>query len=163
MQRHLLAPFTLVLSAASLLAQDMRELRQYADADSVSLEQRPGGWNHTTFRITIRRDGVIRVTPDSMARSRFSVVAVHPEVFSELTGDLITVPISLIPAVIRRDSVYGRFCGTDQVTLILTVYHPQFTKRVEDYQGCQLAPASLRDLEKRILQIAGARPPNEEL
>jgi len=60
-----------------------------------------------------------------------------------------------LPEVIAKDRRFGTHCVTDAPTAIVTIFLPNRSKRVVDYQGCQWAPAGLRDLECLIDSVAG--------
>jgi len=46
---------------------------------------------------------------------------------------------------------------TDNPTAIITLFIPGKPKRVEDYHGCDWAPAGLRDLEEYVDKVTNAK------
>jgi hypothetical protein len=109
----------------------------------------------------ITKGGRVAVTPDSLARSLFPVTQVEPRQFQKIMSLVLVGSFGRVPNEIAADPVFGQVCGTDDPTMIVTVYHPQLTKRVVDNQGCFFAPAFLRDLERMILEAARLRKPDQ--
>jgi hypothetical protein len=134
---------------------------RYWESDSIALDRLRGGWDFKAYRILIAKDGRVTVTPDSLARSLFPVIQVQPAQFQNIMSLVLIGSFGRVPDEIAADPVFGQVCGSDAPTMIVTVYHPQATKRVVDDQGCFFAPAFLRDLERMILEAAGLRKPDQ--
>lgn len=85
--------------------------------------------------------------------------SVRPDDFLHLMTIAAFLHFLELPDVIEDDI---RFCAhrmTDHPSAIVTIFFGRQSKRVDDYLGCDWAPAGLRRLEAEIDSTAGTRTP----
>jgi hypothetical protein len=131
---------------------------QYHEADSVRLERFPGYWGGASYAVVVDRSDHVTVRPDSIARSLFRNPGVKPRAFHDLMAHARIFGFVQLPDTLQTDPVFGRRCGTDAPTAVVTLFHQRLVKQVVDYQGCEWAPAAIRELEREIDEAAGRQP-----
>jgi hypothetical protein len=139
-------------------------------ADSILLE-RTGCYGFCPqYQLRIAKSGEVLVRTGGRVRTesgedvfRTSAPAQKRSVGPGKFLDLMTAATFLhfleLPDVIERDA---RFCPhrwTDHPSAIVTIFFGNQSKRVEDYLGCDWAPAGLRRLEAEIDSTAGTTTP----
>ena len=127
-------------------------------ADSVVLERTPCYGTCPAYRLSVSRSGIIhfesrnrfedgRPAKDSMPVNNFETILVRAHLLEFLA----------LPDRIADDK---RFCPhdvTDNPTAIVTIFIPGRPKRIEDYHGCDWAPAGLRELETYLDEVTNAK------
>jgi hypothetical protein len=132
--------------------------RPFAMPDSVSLERLAGYWGGPAYHVIVRKDGHITVRPDSVARQLFRPIPTRVDGARDVMSITGAAMLSELPDTLASHAVFGRVCGTDAPTAIITIYAAGGIKRIIDYQGCLWAPVALRDLERMIDSVANRRP-----
>jgi hypothetical protein len=132
--------------------------RQYHEADSIRLERVPGYWGGPSYTVVVDRSDHVTVRPDSIARSLFHSLGVRPRAFHDLMAYALIVGFAQLPDTLQTDPVFGRRCGTDAPTAVVTLFHRRLVKQVVDYQGCEWAPVAIREMERDIDRVAGRLP-----
>jgi hypothetical protein len=120
--------------------------------DSVVLERTLCFGVCPAYRLTITRVGAVRFesrNPGDSGRTASATISVSD--FATLTVlGLGSTDLAELPDRIADEPKYCRHWATDHPTVVVTVFAGTQTRRVEDYQGCMWAPASLREFENRI-------------
>jgi hypothetical protein len=129
-------------------------------ADSIRLERFGCGipLPCTGYEVLISKGGEItflsrnpvdsgRIIRGSMPSGAFKTLMVH----------VLEAAFVFLPPRIESDSGFCRFKQTEGSTFTITLYTPRRVKRVQDYEGCKWAPASLRALEDYIDKVAGTQ------
>ena len=151
----------ILCSPAAALCQARPARVKYWESDSIVLERQRGGWDSKSYRIAITKGGRVFVSPDSVAQQLLPVKEIQRSQFGNIMGLLLMASFERLPDSVATDPVFGQACASDNPTIIVTIYHPQLTKRVVDDQGCLYAPTFLRELERMILEAAGLRRPSD--
>jgi uncharacterized protein DUF6438 len=144
-------------SAASAQIPDPRSEPIYT-ADSVVLERTPCFGTCPAYRLSVARSGMIhfesrnpgedgRRAMDSIPSNEFQTILVRAHFLEFLS----------LPDRIADDKRFCPHAVTDNPTTIITIFIPGKAKRVEDYHGCDWAPAGLRDLETYVDQVTNAK------
>ena len=135
-----------------------RPFMEYHQADSIRLERLRGGWGGPEYEIVVDRSERVMVRPDSIIRSLFRLPPARQGTFHNLMAYALISHFADLPDTLESHPVFGRICGTDAPTVVVTLYHQRLVKRVVDYQGCEWAPVAIRELERVIEKAAGRRP-----
>ncbi len=158
-------PFWIVLgllsislgSAANAQRSDPRSDPLYT-ADSVVLERTLCFGTCPAYRVSVSRSGMIhfesrnpgedgRRAKDSMPVNDFETILVRAHLLEFLS----------LPDRIADDKRLCPHDVTDNPTSIITIFIPGQPKRVEDYYGCDWAPAGLRNLETYVDEVTNAK------
>jgi hypothetical protein len=143
--------------AANAQRSDPRSDPIYS-ADSVVLERTLCFGTCPAYRLSVSRSGIIHFesrnpgedgqrAKDSIPVNEFETILVRAHYLEFL----------LLPDRIADDKRLCPHEPTDNPTAILTIFIPGKPKRVEDYHGCDWAPAGLRDLETYVDQVTNAK------
>lgn len=139
----------------------------YRRADSLVLQQLPGGLGGDWKRVTVLASGRVTIATDSVGR-RTRRLQLQDGVFGSLMGFAQVGRFDQLPRVISEDPVLGRSCGSDGQIIVITIFvkdalSRDATRQVTDDTHCLWAPAWLRQFENILMKKVGERPPNVAL
>jgi hypothetical protein len=126
-------------------------------ADSIVLERTRCFGTCPAYRLSVTRSGSIHFESRNPGEENRRAADTIPAF--EFAGILTRARLLDFLALPDRITNDKRLCPhdvSDNPTAIVTLFMPGGPKRVEDYYGCDWAPAGLRDLEHYIDEIAKA-------
>jgi hypothetical protein len=131
----------------------------YRRADSLALQQFPGGLGGEWKRVTIVSSGRVTIVSDSVG-GRTRRFQLKDGEFGSLTSVAQVGRFDLLPGVVSEDPVLGRACGSDGQIVVITVFvkfapSRDATHQVTDDTSCLWAPAWLRQVENTLMRTAG--------
>ena len=131
----------------------------YRRADSIVLQQLPGGLGGDWRRVTILSSGRATVLSDS-AGGRPRQLQLEDGVFGWLMGFAQVGRFGQLPKVISEDPILGRACGSDGQIVVITIFvkdalSQHTTQQVVDDTHCLWAPVWLRRFENDLIEKVG--------
>jgi hypothetical protein len=136
---------------------------EYRRADSVVLEWVPSCLGAPVGRgckgnlLTVTRDGeLVYVTDRSSDSTRTIRMRVDPSRFRVIVDHARALGFYNLPDVIIRDRHFCPGFLSDMATTTVTLYLPNSSKQVIDYEGCAWAPVGLRSLEAEIARLTAS-------
>ena len=164
---RLLAVIAIVIGSGISRAEAQPSLLR---ADSILLERTGCFGFCPQYQVRIAKSGEILVRTGGRVRLESGADSfqtsgpaqkrsVKPDEFLHLMTIAASLHFLELPDVIEDDI---RFCAhrmTDHPSAIVTIFFGKQSKRVDDYLGCEWAPAGLRRLEAKIDSTAGTTTP----